>query len=108
MVFGLCWAPFHVDRLMWSLMDASLEGHLRIFQHVHVVSGVFFYLSAAVNPVLYNLMSTRFRELFRHIWCRGGDTRSLRSSLAMSQKARRGAGWTPTSTLTHNTAKRDG
>uniref|UniRef100_A0A3Q2YGB2 Neuromedin U receptor 1 n=2 Tax=Hippocampus comes TaxID=109280 RepID=A0A3Q2YGB2_HIPCM len=112
-VFGLCWAPFHVDRLMWSFMDTSIEGHLRIFEHIHVVSGVFFYLSAAINPVLYNLMSTRFRELFRHIWCRS-DTWSLRSSLAMtargslSQKARRSARWTRTSTLKQTTFNRDG
>lgn len=22
-VLGLCWAPFHLDRLMWSYMDTS-------------------------------------------------------------------------------------
>lgn len=68
-VFGLCWAPFHVDRLMWSCMDVSSEHHLRLFELVHIVSGVFFYLSSAVNPILYNLMSTRFREMFSHVVC---------------------------------------
>ncbi|XP_077414460.1 neuromedin-U receptor 1-like [Vanacampus margaritifer] len=97
-VFGLCWAPFHMDRLMWSLMDTSLEQHLQIFQHIHIVSGVFFYLSAAINPILYNLMSTRFREMFRHISCYG-NTWSLNSSLEMtqrsslSQKAQRSTKW---------------
>uniref|UniRef100_H3CQU9 Neuromedin U receptor 1 n=1 Tax=Tetraodon nigroviridis TaxID=99883 RepID=H3CQU9_TETNG len=66
-VFGLCWAPFHVDRLMWSCMDVSSERQLRVFEQVHVISGVFFYLSSAVNPILYNLMSTRFRETFSHV-----------------------------------------
>ncbi|XP_039998802.1 neuromedin-U receptor 1-like isoform X2 [Xiphias gladius] len=61
-VFGLCWAPFHVDRLVWSYINTSCEEHLKIFEHVHIVSGVFFYLSSAINPILYNLMSTRFRE----------------------------------------------
>ncbi|XP_061746160.1 neuromedin-U receptor 1-like [Nerophis ophidion] len=68
-VFGFCWAPFHVDRLMWSYMDSTVERHVEIFEHVHVVSGVFFYLSSAINPILYNLMSTRFREMFSHITC---------------------------------------
>ncbi|KAK5859492.1 hypothetical protein PBY51_021045 [Eleginops maclovinus] len=68
-VFGLCWAPFHVDRLMWSYIDTSSEQHLQVFEHVHIVSGVFFYLSSAINPILYNLMSTRFREMFSHITC---------------------------------------
>ncbi|XP_029929856.1 neuromedin-U receptor 1-like [Myripristis murdjan] len=68
-VFGLCWAPFHVDRLMWSYIDTWSVQHLKIFEHVHIISGVFFYLSSAINPILYNLMSTRFREMFRHITC---------------------------------------
>ncbi|XP_068445991.1 neuromedin-U receptor 1 [Clinocottus analis] len=68
-VFGICWAPFHTDRLMWSFIDAWTENHREIFQYVHIVSGVLFYLSAAVNPVLYNLMSTRFREMFKEVMC---------------------------------------
>ncbi|KAL6083279.1 hypothetical protein STEG23_000361 [Scotinomys teguina] len=64
-VFGICWAPFHVDRLMWSLVSHWTEGLLWAFQFVHVVSGVFFYLGSAANPVLYSLMSSRFRETFR-------------------------------------------
>ncbi|KAF3858721.1 hypothetical protein F7725_011922 [Dissostichus mawsoni] len=68
-VFGLCWAPFHVDRLMWSYIDPSSEQHLQVFELVHIVSGVFFYLSSAINPILYNLMSTRFREMFSHVTC---------------------------------------
>uniref|UniRef100_A0A3B5LCD0 G-protein coupled receptors family 1 profile domain-containing protein n=1 Tax=Xiphophorus couchianus TaxID=32473 RepID=A0A3B5LCD0_9TELE len=69
-VFSLCWAPFHVDRLMWSYIDPSSARHQAIFESVHIVSGACFYLSSAVNPVLYNLMSTRFRERFGHITCR--------------------------------------
>ncbi|XP_077580673.1 neuromedin-U receptor 1-like [Stigmatopora nigra] len=112
LVFGLCWAPFHADRLMWSLMDESLEGHLRIFGHIHIVSGVFFYLSAAVNPVLYSLMSTRFREMFRHVCCPGD--RSLRSASGMtlrsdlSRTGRRKSKWTPaTVTFKHDTSNGD-
>ncbi|XP_010900287.1 neuromedin-U receptor 1 [Esox lucius] len=67
-VFGICWAPFHIDRLMWSFINN--DNHHLIFEYVHIVSGVFFYLSSAVNPILYNLMSTRFREMFTKITCR--------------------------------------
>lgn len=86
-VFGLCWAPFHVDRLMWSYIDISSDQHLKIFEHVHLVSGVLFYLSSAVNPILYNLMSTRFREMFSHITCYSTNTWSSRSSLQMTQRS---------------------
>ncbi|XP_053454134.1 neuromedin-U receptor 1 isoform X1 [Nycticebus coucang] len=75
-VFGICWAPFHVDRLMWSSVSDWTEGLDLAFQYVHVVSGVFFYLSSAANPVLYSLMSSRFRESFQEALCLG--TRSHR------------------------------
>lgn len=86
MVFGLCWAPFHVDRLMWSCMDVSSKLHLKAFEQVHIISGVLFYLSSAINPILYNLMSTRFREMFSHITC-SSTRRSTRSSLRMTQRS---------------------
>lgn len=68
-VFGICWAPFHTDRLMWSFINNWTDYHLHIFQYVHIISGVFLYLSSAVNPILYNLMSTRFREMFKEVMC---------------------------------------
>lgn len=71
-MFGICWAPFHTDRLMWSFMDQKNSEHMKIvqvYEYVHVISGVFFYLSSAINPILYNLMSTRFREMFKEVMC---------------------------------------
>uniref|UniRef100_A0A8C7WP54 Neuromedin U receptor 1a n=1 Tax=Oryzias sinensis TaxID=183150 RepID=A0A8C7WP54_9TELE len=68
-VFGICWAPFHTDRLMWSFINEWTDSHREIFEYVHIISGVFFYLSSAVNPILYNLMSTRFREMFKEVMC---------------------------------------
>ncbi|KAG7217522.1 hypothetical protein INR49_021449 [Caranx melampygus] len=68
-VFGICWAPFHTDRLMWSFISDWSDYHLEMFEYVHIISGVFFYLSSAVNPILYNLMSTRFREMFKEVMC---------------------------------------
>ncbi|XP_053369584.1 neuromedin-U receptor 1-like [Clarias gariepinus] len=67
-MFGICWAPFYTDRLMWSFMDEfSSVKMFQVFEYVHIFSAVFFYLSSAVNPVLYNLMSTRFREMFKDV-----------------------------------------
>ncbi|XP_061493529.1 neuromedin-U receptor 1 isoform X1 [Rhineura floridana] len=68
-VFGICWAPFHTDRLVWSFITQWTDHMLHMFQYVHVISGVFFYLSSAANPILYNLMSTRFREMFKDVMC---------------------------------------
>ncbi|XP_051557543.1 neuromedin-U receptor 1-like [Myxocyprinus asiaticus] len=68
-VFGICWVPFHTDRVMWSyIKNWTVEQH-RVYEYVHLLSGVFFYLGSVVNPILYNLMSSRFREMFREVVC---------------------------------------
>ncbi|NWX23776.1 NMUR2 protein, partial [Aegotheles bennettii] len=67
MVFAICWAPFHVDRLFFSFVVEWTEPLANIFNLIHVVSGVFFYLSSAVNPIIYNLLSQRFRMAFLNV-----------------------------------------
>ncbi|KFV86755.1 Neuromedin-U receptor 2 [Struthio camelus australis] len=64
MIFAVCWAPFHIDRLFFSFVVEWTEPLANIFNLIHVVSGVFFYLSSAVNPIIYNLLSQRFRMAF--------------------------------------------
>uniref|UniRef100_A0A3B3ILX0 Growth hormone secretagogue receptor type 1 n=1 Tax=Oryzias latipes TaxID=8090 RepID=A0A3B3ILX0_ORYLA len=56
LAFVLCWLPFHVGRTIFSLSLGS---------YFNLVSSVLFYLSAAINPLLYNLMSARYRLAVR-------------------------------------------
>ncbi|XP_063329683.1 neuromedin-U receptor 2 [Pelmatolapia mariae] len=80
-VFGVCWAPFHIERLLWSSISQWTDLMHNIYQYVHILSGVFFYLSSAVNPIIYSLLSTRFRECFRELVCsQGEDSNSVRDS----------------------------
>uniref|UniRef100_A0AAY5EDZ1 G-protein coupled receptors family 1 profile domain-containing protein n=1 Tax=Electrophorus electricus TaxID=8005 RepID=A0AAY5EDZ1_ELEEL len=65
-IFRVCWAPFHIDRVMWSYIDIWTDEHHRIFKFVHLLSGIFFYLSSVVNPILYNLMSSRRKKIMNH------------------------------------------
>ncbi|XP_050817577.1 neuromedin-U receptor 2 [Gopherus flavomarginatus] len=67
MVFAICWAPFHIDRLFFSFVVDWTEPLANVFNLIHVVSGVFFYLSSAVNPIIYNLLSRRFRTAFFNV-----------------------------------------
>ncbi|XP_030429648.1 neuromedin-U receptor 2 [Gopherus evgoodei] len=67
MVFAICWAPFHIDRLFFSFVVDWTEPLANVFNLIHVVSGVFFYLSSAVNPIIYNLLSHRFRTAFFNV-----------------------------------------
>ncbi|XP_042553627.1 neuromedin-U receptor 2 [Dipodomys spectabilis] len=67
LVFAVCWTPFHIDRLFFSFVEEWTESLAAAFNLIHVVSGVFFYLSSAVNPIIYNLLSRRFRTAFRNV-----------------------------------------
>ncbi|XP_016069558.1 PREDICTED: neuromedin-U receptor 2-like [Miniopterus natalensis] len=67
LVFAVCWTPFHIDRLFFSFVEEWTESLAAVFNLFHVVSGVFFYLSSAVNPIIYNLLSHRFRSAFRSV-----------------------------------------
>lgn len=79
--FGVCWAPFHVERVLWSSITQWTDLMHDVYQYVHLLSGVFFYLSTAVNPVIYSLLSTRFRECFRELVCsQAEDASSVRDS----------------------------
>ncbi|XP_003464567.1 neuromedin-U receptor 2 isoform X2 [Cavia porcellus] len=67
LVFGICWTPFHIDRLFFSFVEEWTEPLAAVFNLIHVISGVFFYLSSAVNPIIYNLLSRRFQAAFRNV-----------------------------------------
>ncbi|KPP79954.1 growth hormone secretagogue receptor type 1-like, partial [Scleropages formosus] len=60
--FVLCWLPFHVGRYLISKSSEAVSPLLsQITQYCNLVSFVLFYLSAAINPVLYNIMSRKYR-----------------------------------------------
>uniref|UniRef100_A0A1A9VV68 G-protein coupled receptors family 1 profile domain-containing protein n=1 Tax=Glossina austeni TaxID=7395 RepID=A0A1A9VV68_GLOAU len=73
--FFLCWAPFHAQRLMAiygsdivnSESGDDVEQHLFIYTVLTYISGVLYFLSTCVNPILYNLMSNKFRQAFKAI-----------------------------------------
>uniref|UniRef100_A0A3Q4MKW6 Growth hormone secretagogue receptor type 1 n=1 Tax=Neolamprologus brichardi TaxID=32507 RepID=A0A3Q4MKW6_NEOBR len=77
LAFVLCWLPFHVGRTIFSLSlvfsdthsppDTHLYFLYYLSQYFNLVSSVLFYLSAAVNPLLYNLMSARYRHAVRSL-----------------------------------------
>ncbi|XP_077863298.1 growth hormone secretagogue receptor type 1-like [Saccoglossus kowalevskii] len=69
--FALCWFPFHIIRLMPNLDLKRWPALFTIYgKYLYHVSLVLFYLSSAINPILYNLMSRRFRQAFKKTLCR--------------------------------------
>ncbi|XP_046725258.1 growth hormone secretagogue receptor type 1-like isoform X1 [Silurus meridionalis] len=64
-VFVVCWLPFHVARTLFCLsVNSSVQVYF-LSQYLNLVSFVLFYCSAAVNPLLYNIMSSRYRDNVR-------------------------------------------
>lgn len=67
--FFLCWAPFHAQRLLAVyLSNASKEAQessATAYIILTYTSGVLYFLSTTINPLLYNIMSNKFREAFK-------------------------------------------
>ncbi|XP_044130031.1 neurotensin receptor type 1-like [Bufo gargarizans] len=64
--YFICWLPYHARRLMFCYIpDDQWSGFLYTFYHYfYMLTNTLFYVSSAVNPVLYNMVSSSFRQLF--------------------------------------------
>ncbi|XP_043466211.1 neuropeptides capa receptor-like [Leptopilina heterotoma] len=60
--FFVCWAPFHTQRI-YSIYSNYKSDEL------FILSGLSYYMSTAANPILYNVMSTRYRAAFKETIC---------------------------------------
>ncbi|KAJ0172617.1 hypothetical protein K1T71_011756 [Dendrolimus kikuchii] len=68
--FFVCWAPFHVQRVFIIYGNSLPKFHV-INEHLYNVAGALYYVSATVNPILYNVMSGRYRTAFQQtLLCR--------------------------------------
>jgi hypothetical protein len=96
-VFFLCWAPFHAQRLLviYVRRDQWTPELLVLQNGLYYVSGVLYYVSSVVNPILYSIMSLKFRQAFRNIFrshcCSGWSClRGRRDSYDCQRRLRRG------------------
>ena len=66
--FFLCWAPFHAQRLGYVYFKES--NIFRTFnEYLMYISGICYYISSTINPILYNVMSAKYRQAFRKTLC---------------------------------------
>jgi hypothetical protein len=70
--FFICWAPFHAQRLIaifWSNHASSKDEDIPFLHQLYgittYVSGVLYYMSTTINPILYHIMSLKFRTAFK-------------------------------------------
>ncbi|XP_030055278.1 motilin receptor-like [Microcaecilia unicolor] len=58
--FVICWLPFHIGRIIF--INTSDLQMLYFSQYFNIVAMLLFYLSASINPILYNLISKKYRS----------------------------------------------
>lgn len=81
-MFFVCWAPFHAQRLLYIYAQDS-DYYPDLNEWLYILSGCLYYFSTTVNPILYNLMSMRYRQAFKQtICCR---TKSPTNKILMSK-----------------------
>ncbi|KAG5873890.1 hypothetical protein JTB14_001557 [Gonioctena quinquepunctata] len=66
--FFFCWAPFHAQRLLAIYGEPTTVHMIKAFKILTYISGVLYYLSTTVNPLLYHIMSNKFRDAFRNTY----------------------------------------
>ena len=65
LAFFICWAPFHAQRLMATHVTEATPAEEMIFTVLTHISGITYYVSATINPILYSIMSLKFRQAFK-------------------------------------------
>jgi len=66
LAFIICWLPYHIGRNLFAQVDDYHAAKLS--QDFNVASMVLCYLSASINPVLYNLMSRKYRAAAQRLF----------------------------------------
>ncbi|XP_006873419.1 PREDICTED: neurotensin receptor type 1 [Chrysochloris asiatica] len=64
--FVVCWLPYHVRRLLFCYVsEEQWTPFLYDFYHYfYMLTNALFYVSSTINPILYNLVSANFRQIF--------------------------------------------
>ncbi|XP_072616651.1 motilin receptor [Vulpes vulpes] len=65
LAFLVCWLPFHVGRIIYINTEDSRMMHFS--QYFNIVALQLFYLSASINPILYSLISKKYRAAARKL-----------------------------------------
>lgn len=68
-VFFICFLPFHSQRLLKSYTETRYfkrtSDHKKFMRIWYFFSGILYYSSSAANPLIYSLLSRKFRVAFK-------------------------------------------
>jgi len=74
--FFACLLPFKVLTIWVVISPYEIHEHINmeLFYNLLYFSRLMFYINSAINPILYNTMSSRFRERFRRFFGCGNSS----------------------------------
>ncbi|KAL3117925.1 hypothetical protein niasHT_005168 [Heterodera trifolii] len=64
-LFFICYLPYHLERLVVKYARGYCA---RVCAILYPITGLLQYISATLNPIIYTVMSRRFRREFLHIF----------------------------------------
>lgn len=86
--FVVCWLPYHVRRLMFCYVTEWPDDLYDFYHYFYMLTNVLFYVSSAINPILYNLVSATYRQIFvstlRYVCCHRPPRRKPRPLTRLS------------------------
>ncbi|XP_066266350.1 growth hormone secretagogue receptor type 1-like [Branchiostoma lanceolatum] len=65
--FVICWLPHHVAQLTFSNIQIWTQKTTTLNNSIMITSFVLVYVSSTINPILYNVMSDKFRKALRRL-----------------------------------------
>lgn len=87
-MFFVCWAPFHAQRLLYIYAQKS-DYYPDLNEWLYIMSGCLYYFSTTVNPILYNVISIKYRQAFKQtICCKARQPASKASTVKKSHSHR--------------------
>ncbi|XP_031629910.1 neuropeptides capa receptor-like [Contarinia nasturtii] len=82
LTFFICWTTFHAQRIV-SIYGKRFE---LIHSILFAISGFFYYFSCTINPIIYNMMSHRYRVAFRETLCGKKQHKLISTPRQLSRK----------------------
>ena len=66
--FFICWLPFHAQRLGYVYF-VNTGWYRTANEYFFYLCGICYYVSSTINPIVYNVMSAKYRTAFRQTLC---------------------------------------
>lgn len=66
-VFFVCYLPYHMERLFVHYYKKGCEQN-SVCHLLYPLTGLLQYISATLNPLIYSLLSLKFRKAFFALW----------------------------------------